>query len=108
MKDYHINIFYSDEDGGYIGDIPDLKASLSGQISLSRETSVSVFPVCRFPVMTRKSVSSTRLISAAFRTWPLADRELYRVGNSNVSRWLAHWRCGPSFCCSTSRWAAST
>ena len=26
MKDYHINIFYSDEDGGYIADIPDLEA----------------------------------------------------------------------------------
>ena len=26
MKDYHINILYSDEDGGYIVDIPDLKA----------------------------------------------------------------------------------
>ncbi len=26
MKDYHINIFYSEEDGGYIADIPDLKA----------------------------------------------------------------------------------
>jgi predicted RNase H-like HicB family nuclease len=26
MKDYHINIFYSDEDGGYIADVPDLKA----------------------------------------------------------------------------------
>lgn len=25
MKDYHINIFWSDEDGGYIADIPDLK-----------------------------------------------------------------------------------
>ncbi|HEY4760720.1 MAG TPA: type II toxin-antitoxin system HicB family antitoxin [Thermoguttaceae bacterium] len=24
MKDYHINIFHSDEDGGYIADIPDL------------------------------------------------------------------------------------
>jgi predicted RNase H-like HicB family nuclease len=24
MKDYHINIFQSDEDGGYIADIPDL------------------------------------------------------------------------------------
>ena len=24
MKDYHINIFYSEEDGGYITDIPDL------------------------------------------------------------------------------------
>jgi len=26
MSDYHINIFYSEEDGGYIADIPDLKA----------------------------------------------------------------------------------
>ena len=25
MKDYHINVFYSDEDNGYIADIPDLK-----------------------------------------------------------------------------------
>ncbi|MFG0285159.1 MAG: type II toxin-antitoxin system HicB family antitoxin [Phycisphaerales bacterium JB039] len=25
MKDYHINIFYSDEDRGYIADIPDLR-----------------------------------------------------------------------------------
>jgi len=26
MRDYHINIFYSEEDGGYIADIPDLRA----------------------------------------------------------------------------------
>ncbi len=26
MKDYHVNIFYSDADGGYIADIPDLEA----------------------------------------------------------------------------------
>ncbi|HEX4264448.1 MAG TPA: type II toxin-antitoxin system HicB family antitoxin [Verrucomicrobiae bacterium] len=25
MKDYHVNVFYSDEDGGYMADIPDLK-----------------------------------------------------------------------------------
>ena len=25
MQDYHINIFYSNEDEGYIADIPDLK-----------------------------------------------------------------------------------
>ena len=25
MKDYHINIFWSDEDEGYIADIPDLQ-----------------------------------------------------------------------------------
>ena len=26
MKDHHINVFYSEEDGGYMADIPDLKA----------------------------------------------------------------------------------
>lgn len=26
MKDYHINIFYSEEDEGYIADIPDLES----------------------------------------------------------------------------------
>ncbi len=26
MSDYHINIFYSEEDAGYIADIPDLDA----------------------------------------------------------------------------------
>ncbi len=25
MKDYHINVFYSDDDEGYIADIPDLE-----------------------------------------------------------------------------------
>lgn len=26
MKEYHISIFYREEDGGYIADIPDLDA----------------------------------------------------------------------------------
>lgn len=26
MTNYHINVFYSEEDGGYIADIPDLEA----------------------------------------------------------------------------------
>jgi len=26
VNDYHINLFYSEEDGGYIADIPDLEA----------------------------------------------------------------------------------
>ncbi|MBF8286505.1 MAG: uncharacterized protein HW393_319, partial [Dehalococcoidia bacterium] len=26
MSDYHINIFYSEEDRGYIADIPDLES----------------------------------------------------------------------------------
>ncbi len=26
MSDYHINVFYSDEDGAWVADIPDLEA----------------------------------------------------------------------------------
>jgi predicted RNase H-like HicB family nuclease len=26
VSDYHINVFYSEEDGGYIADVPDLEA----------------------------------------------------------------------------------
>lgn len=26
MSDYHINVFYSDEDGAYVADIPDLES----------------------------------------------------------------------------------
>lgn len=26
MNDYHINIFFSEEDGGYIADVPDLES----------------------------------------------------------------------------------
>jgi predicted RNase H-like HicB family nuclease len=26
MSDYHINIFFSEEDGGYIADVPDLNS----------------------------------------------------------------------------------
>ena len=34
MKDYHINIFYSEEDKGYIADIPDLNIALHSVILL--------------------------------------------------------------------------
>jgi predicted RNase H-like HicB family nuclease len=26
VSDYHINVFYSDEDGGYVADVPDLES----------------------------------------------------------------------------------
>ena len=26
MRDYHINVFYSEEDGSYVADIPDLES----------------------------------------------------------------------------------
>ena len=39
MSDYHINIFFSEEDGGYIADIPDLEAcsafGLSPEVALA-------------------------------------------------------------------------
>jgi len=35
MKDYHVNVFFSDEDEGYIADIPDLVAcSAFGETAL--------------------------------------------------------------------------
>ena len=46
MKDYHIKIFYSQEDGAYIADIPDLEACSAfgatpegalGAVELARE-----------------------------------------------------------------------
>jgi predicted RNase H-like HicB family nuclease len=43
MKDYHINIFYSAEDGGYIADIPDLEAcSAFGKTSLDALKQVEI------------------------------------------------------------------
>ena len=41
MKDYHINIFYSEEDEGYIADIPDLRhCSAFGQTAEEALTEV--------------------------------------------------------------------
>lgn len=38
MNDYHINVFYSDEDGGYVADIRDLEACLARLSSRRRHT----------------------------------------------------------------------
>ncbi len=49
MRDYHINIFYSEEDEGYIADIPDLDAcsafgktpdAVLGQLQIARKDAV--------------------------------------------------------------------
>jgi predicted RNase H-like HicB family nuclease len=43
MKDYHINVFYSGEDQGYIADIPDLHyCSAFGQTPLEALSEVLV------------------------------------------------------------------
>jgi predicted RNase H-like HicB family nuclease len=43
MKDYHINIFYSDEDNGYIADIPDLKhCSAFGKTAMEALSEVEI------------------------------------------------------------------
>ena len=43
MTDYHINVFYSDEDGGYIADIPDLRyCSAFGETPESAVTEVQI------------------------------------------------------------------
>jgi predicted RNase H-like HicB family nuclease len=43
MRDYHINIFYSEEDEGYIADIPDLEAcSAFGETTLEALQEVEI------------------------------------------------------------------
>jgi predicted RNase H-like HicB family nuclease len=43
MKDYHINIFYSEEDEGYIADIPDLEfCSAFGETPAEALTEVEI------------------------------------------------------------------
>jgi hypothetical protein len=47
-SDYHINIFYGDEDGGYIADIPDLDSCAefvrTAEEALENETTVKWRP----------------------------------------------------------------
>jgi predicted RNase H-like HicB family nuclease len=48
MKDYHINIFYSEEDEGYIADIPDL--SVCSAFGITPEEALrEVQPRCCIP-----------------------------------------------------------
>jgi len=42
MKDYHINVFHSEEDEGYIADIPDLKHCSAFGATPERSTPGSV------------------------------------------------------------------
>lgn len=59
MKDYHINIFYSEKDGGYIADIPDLKGcSAFGQtpaeavkeVQLAKEAWIAAASEANIPI----------------------------------------------------------
>jgi hypothetical protein len=52
MKDYHINIFYSEEDEGYIADIPDLVH-------------------CWMPLAPKGNLSPRRCIAPLFIRWRL-------------------------------------
>lgn len=45
MSDYHINVFYSDDDEGYIADIPDLEACSA--FSSTPEAAVAAVNVAR-------------------------------------------------------------
>ena len=68
MTDYHINIFYSEEDGGYIADIPDLehcsafgetpeqalaelKKAKAAWLEAAREADKPIPPPCYRPVI---------------------------------------------------------
>jgi len=48
MKDYHINVFYSEDDEGYIADIPDLSQvwALRGAGTTTTRASPGTRPAC--------------------------------------------------------------
>jgi predicted RNase H-like HicB family nuclease len=59
MRDYHINIFYSEEDEGYIADIPDLEACSAfgespeealAELNIAREAWLKAAQAARRPV----------------------------------------------------------
>lgn len=52
MHNYNINIFYSEDDEGYIADIPDLKfCSAFGETPEEAEASVIAIPSARYKPM---------------------------------------------------------
>jgi len=74
VKDYHINIFYSEEDGGYIADIPDLEAC-------------SAFGTTAEEALTEPSAKAGFIFNfAKFVEWP-ADKKTIDIGD-----FYADWR----------------
>ena len=78
MKDYHINIFFSWEDGGYIADIPDL-GSCSAFGSTPKEALAEVERAKRAWIEAARSadipIPAPRYRPAIYQSGPQAVRE---------------------------------
>ena len=90
MKDYHINIFYSDEDNGYIADIPDLKhCSAFGKTAMEALSEVEIASLSAKTMAALNSFtilynSCSLMISVL--TWPLIRKNL--VAGQKWAFWL--------------------
>ena len=65
MKDYHVNIFYSEEDEGYIADIPDLKAcSAFGETPAEALAQVEIAKAAWLEALAQKASRFPRPVTA--------------------------------------------
>lgn len=73
MSDHHINIFYSEEDGGYIADIPDLDAC-------------SAFAETPEQALAEVKIAKTAWLEAARKAGKPVPRPRYRPAIYQASR----------------------
>ncbi len=76
MKDYHINIFYSNQDEGYIADIPDLKyCSAFGETPESALQEVQIAKTAWLEAATScgKTHSRTKISTCNISTYDLKN-----------------------------------
>ena len=75
MKDYHINIFYSEDDKGYIADIPDLDACSAFGITPDealREVEIARKAWLKAAAAERKPIPEPRYRPAIYQTVAVA------------------------------------
>jgi hypothetical protein len=83
MRDYHINIFYSEEDGGYIADIPDLEAcSAFGETpeEALKEVQKAKSFGCRLPVLKASSTLHQSIARSSTKRHP-SERTPWKNGS---------------------------
>ena len=76
MSDYHINIFYSSKDEGYIADIPDLAAcSAFGQTSAEALEQLQIAKAAWLEAARGRKTDTTTSLSPSYlpgaRSWPV-------------------------------------
>lgn len=71
VKDCHINIFFSEEDGGYVADIPDLRACSA--IGSSPEEALRELQVAKNAWLESAKAAGKPILPARYR--PVADQQ---------------------------------